>query len=160
VLDATLGGPDIDQARGLTSRRRSLYFTHHGEARMPFLALFDAPDPGDCYRRTVSVVPQQALALANSELSVGLGRTLADRLWDEVASSATPDDRTAAFVVAAFEQVLCRPPTEPERSLSLAFLDRQAALLQDRKAELEPGARARADLVQVLMNHNDFLTVH
>src|SRR5262249_40572982 len=50
-LDTALGGPDIDFQRGLTSRRRSLYFTHHGEGRMPFLELFDAPDVWDAYRR-------------------------------------------------------------------------------------------------------------
>jgi hypothetical protein len=44
ALDETLGGPDIDFAQGLTSHRRSLYFTHHAEARMTFLELFDAPD--------------------------------------------------------------------------------------------------------------------
>ena len=30
-LDATTGGPEIPQDQGLTSRRRSLYFAHHGE---------------------------------------------------------------------------------------------------------------------------------
>src|SRR5262249_9895008 len=72
VLDSTPGGPDIDQALGLTSRRRSVYFTHHGESRMPFLELFDSPDVCDAYRRTTTVVPQQALALVNNELLLEL----------------------------------------------------------------------------------------
>src|SRR3954451_8238539 len=81
ALDPAMGGPDIDYARGLTTRRRSLYFTHHGEARMMFLELFDAADACDAYRRTTSVVPQQALALVNNALLLELSGTLADRLW-------------------------------------------------------------------------------
>src|SRR5262249_52612969 len=68
-LEPNLGGPEIDQAQGLVSRRRSLYFAHHGENRMEFLELFDAPNPCDCYQRTSWVLPQQALALINSELT-------------------------------------------------------------------------------------------
>ena len=33
-LDTTAGGPELPQDQGLASRRRSLYFAHHGEARM------------------------------------------------------------------------------------------------------------------------------
>ena len=92
-LDPTLGGPDIDLDQGLTSRRRSLYFTHHGEARMPFLELFDAPDACDAYRRTTSVVPQQALALVNNELlprpEPGAGGPLVGRVGGGEATGAT-----------------------------------------------------------------------
>src|SRR5205807_6084631 len=79
-LDTTAGGPEIPQDQGLTSRRRSLYFAHHGEARMEFLDLFDAANPCDAYRRTASVLPQQALALTNSELALRLSRVLAGKL--------------------------------------------------------------------------------
>ena len=44
---------------------------------MPFLELFDAPDACEPTRRTVSVVPQQALALTNNELARSLSRELA-----------------------------------------------------------------------------------
>jgi hypothetical protein len=40
----TMGGPDIDHAQGLTSNRRSLYFTIHGEQKMKMLELFDAAE--------------------------------------------------------------------------------------------------------------------
>ena len=89
-LDPAVGGPDIDFNQGFTSRRRSLYFTHHGEARMPFLELFDAPDACEAYSRTVSVVPQQALALTNNELARELSRELARRLW---ATSRRTDEQ-------------------------------------------------------------------
>jgi hypothetical protein len=164
-LDTTLGGPDIDFAQGLTSRRRSLYFTHHGEARMPFLELFDAADACDAYRRTTSVVPQQALALVNNGLLLDLSRGLASRLWAESATSGDRD-RTEAFLTAAFEQILTRPPSLRERALSGAFLARQSDLLggasgpPGESPDSDARARARRDLIHALFSHNDFITVH
>ena len=142
---ATLGGPEIPHEQGLTSRRRSLYFAHHGEGTMAILELFDAANPCDCYRRTTSVLPQQALALSNSELAQRCGRALAGRL---------PADRPA-FVRAAFEQVLGRPPADDEAAAAGRFLDRQAAALK----VPDPARRARENLVIALFNHNDFVTV-
>jgi mono/diheme cytochrome c family protein len=152
LLDRAIGGPDIPYDQGLTSFRRSLYFTHHGEARMPFLELFDAPDACDAYTRTVSVVPQQALALTNSQLARSLSRDLATRLGREAGADKSGDN---AFVTAAFEQVLGRSPSPRERDVSCAFLARQAE-----KPTAESVARSRESLVQALFNHNDFLTVH
>ena len=161
ALDPALGGPEIDLASGLTSRRRSLYFTHHGEARMPFLELFDAPDACDAYRRTTSVVPQQALALVNNDMLLDLSQALADRLW-----SAQEDD--LAFITASFEQILARLPTARERELTREFLRSQAALVESALRSTPPGtgpggdprARARRDLVHALFSHNDFITIH
>jgi hypothetical protein len=171
ALDPAIGGPDIDYAQGLSSHRRSLYFTHHGEARMPFLELFDAPDACDCYRRTTSVVPQQALAMVNNELTVALAHRLAQRLWNELGSPspASPhSDRQAAFLTAAFEEVLARGPSPAEAALAREFLARQTRVLGGTWAvpspnaadSSDPGARARADLIHALFSHNDFLTVH
>jgi hypothetical protein len=154
-LDPAFGGPEIDLAQGLTARRRSLYFTHHGEARMPFLELFDAPDACDAYRRTTTVVPQQALALVNNELLLDLSRELADRLWAAIGDDR--GDRTEAFLTAAFEQVLTRGPSPRERELVRAFLAKQAAVLG---GEGDAQGRARRDLVHALFSHNDFITIH
>ncbi len=76
-LDSTLGGPDIDHKAGLTVPRRSLYFQHAAEKQMEFLQIFDAAGVTECYRRKDSILPQQALALANSELSLRMARQLA-----------------------------------------------------------------------------------
>ena len=169
ALDPAIGGPDLDYARGLSSHRRSLYFTHHGEARMPFLELFDAADACDCYRRTTSVVPQQALAMVNNELTLALAHRLAERLWDELGSPVTAGSHgDAAFITAAFEQVLAREPSPAETALASEFLARQAHLLgrarevhsPNHAASSDPRARARADLIHALFSHNDFLTVH
>jgi hypothetical protein len=167
VLDPTPGGPDIDHSLGLTTRRRSLYFTHHGESRMPFLELYDAPDACDAYRRTTTVVPQQALALVNNELLLDLSRGLAARLWSEAGTCDDPC-RIDAFLTAAFEQLLSRPPTVRERVLAGEFLARQTALLErvsgrsppGSAPDDAPGARARRDLIHALFSHNDFITIH
>ena len=163
-LDPTMGGPEIPQDQGLTSRRRSLYFAHHGESRTVFLDLFDAANPCDAYRRTSSVLPQQALALANSDLALRLSRALARKL----APAAKTDDD---FVRAAFEQILGRAPRENELAASVAFLSRQRKLFEDRARELKvsppqpdgPSAdaamRARENLVLALFSHTDFVTV-
>ncbi len=156
VLDPAIGGPDIDFNQGFVSRRRSLYLTHHGEGRMPFLELFDAPDACEAYTRTVSVVPQQSLALTNNELARSLALIIASKLGNESASSSS-----TRFVEAAFEQVLCRKPTTAELERSLAFLDAQARLFASTiKDGQERAGRARGNLVLVLFNHHDFLTVH
>jgi Protein of unknown function (DUF1553)/Protein of unknown function (DUF1549) len=165
-LDLTAGGPDIDYKLGLSVRRRSLYFRHGPEKEMEFLALFDSANVTECYRRSESVVPQQALALANSPLTLAMGRTLAGNL---VKESAEPD----AFIFAAFEQVLSRPPTDAETAECRKFLTEQAALLSDPQKLLafsagpasqvapspDPAQRARENLVHVLMNHTDFVTM-
>jgi hypothetical protein len=173
-LDQPLGGQEIDHAQGLVSRRRSLYFAHHGESKMEFLELFDAANPCDCYARTSSIMPQQALAMTNSELAQRQGRLLARKLWELVhPAGATDEAREAAFIDAAFEQVLARGPTAQERMVSAAFLRRQLSLFQRvNPAQLaahgssgpaapssDLAARAREDLVHSLFSHNDFITV-
>ena len=75
-----MGGPDIDYSEGLTRPRRSLYFRHAAEKQMEFLKLFDVAAVTECYQRKESVLPQQALALANSELTIRNARILARRL--------------------------------------------------------------------------------
>jgi mono/diheme cytochrome c family protein len=160
MLDPAMFGPDIDHALGMTSRRRSLYFTHQGESRMAFLELFDAADACDGYRRTASIVPQQALAIVNNAMLVELSGRLADRLWTEVtAEGATAGGPAIAtrFIDAAFEQVLSRRATAAEQALCETFLRKQADLLASSPAA---DARARADLIHALFSHHDFVTIH
>ena len=123
-LDTRMGGPELDEAEGQTSFRRSLYFRHTPEEEMVFLKVFDAANPNECYRRNESVVPQQALALANSDLSWSQARVVATRL----AESGVDD---AGFVDQAFELILARPPGAAERDESRRFLHDQAALLKN-----------------------------
>jgi hypothetical protein len=169
-LDGAMGGPDIDYEEGLKSPRRSVYFRHAHEKQMTFLKLFDAASPNECYRRDQSVMPQQALAMANSPLSFAQSRKLAGRVTAETGGDINP---IGAFVTNAFERVLGRGPTDTERQACDTFLREQSDRLSKR-SELEaftagdsgpvppswdPAQRARENLVHVLLNHNDFVTI-
>ena len=159
-LDATLGGQDLDPLQEATTRRRSIYYTVYPEAggMMRFMTLFDAPDPCDCYRRTQSIVPQQALAMSNSALALNQGRELEERLSASIAKD-NPNTNGDEFIMAAFEQILCRAAAGQEIKACNEFLAKQRALYESRKTE-EYVLRARQSLVRVLLNHNDFITVH
>jgi hypothetical protein len=165
-LDLRLSGPDINYTEGLTTPRRSLYFRHAAEKQMEFLALFDAASVSECYERKHSIVPQQALALANSELARRHGRLLAR----DLSAKTGPD--ADAFVRAAFEQVLTRPPTVEELTECTAFLREQARRHREggqkgaaagvddgRLPSPDPDVRARESLVHVLLNHHEFVTI-
>jgi hypothetical protein len=164
-LEQRLGGPDVDHGLGLVVPRRSLYFRHAAEKRMEFLTLFDGPGVTECYERKPSIMPQQALALINSEVTLRHARLLARRLAGEVGQDP------AAFTAAAFEAVLSRPPTAEERAECVAFLKARAERFaragrrpggvdtEGRLPSSDPGLRAREGLVHVLMNHHEFVTV-
>lgn len=162
-LDGTMGGHELDHHLGLTSRRRSLYFAHHGEEKMEFLELFDAANACDCYKRTSSIQPQQALALTNSELTRNLSRQLAQRLWSQIPGSSQPTPEVVTeFVKLSFLQVLTREPRADELVASVTFLQQQAARLTPpagMTATIDPATRARENLIHALMNHNDFVTI-
>jgi hypothetical protein len=153
-LDRTMGGPDIDYQLGLTVPRRSLYFRHAQEKQMEFLKIFDCAAVTECYQRKESVQPQQALALANSELTRTHAHVLAQTLAEKHADPV-------AFTTAAFEQVLARAPTGAELAECVAFLNRQARPDGNGKVKAvgDPTLRARENLVHVLLNHNDFVTI-
>ncbi len=139
-LDLAMGGPEIDQNSGLTSRRRSIYLRTAAEKEVEFLKIFDNASVTECYERKQTVVPQQALALANSELTLDLAK----RLATELAKSAPATD---AFVTQAYQRILSRPPRQTELLQCREFLAQGEA------------ARARENLVLVLFNHSDFVTV-
>jgi hypothetical protein len=139
-LDPAFGGAEIDHALGLTSKRRSVYLRTAAEKEVEFLKIFDGPAVTECYQRRPTVMPQQALALANSKLALEQARSLAKKL----SSSAEPEK----FATMLFERVLSRAPTNEELSACLEFL---------RKGNHDQ--RARENLALVVLNHNEFVTV-
>lgn len=151
-LDDKMGGQELENSQAMTTFRRSVYYCCQPEidGKSAFGALFDAPEPADCYRRSRSIIPQQALALTNNELIHDLCGALASSIWQ----SLSIDQQTSsnAFVVAAHEQILTRPPTEAELNLCNEFLATSAA-------EANDPARQREGLVRALLNHNDFVTI-
>ncbi|MFO1438708.1 MAG: DUF1553 domain-containing protein [Verrucomicrobiaceae bacterium] len=135
-LDLTLGGPSLDPDKAESLPRRSLYFIQTPDTEHRFLGAFDNANVLECYRRNESVVPQQALALTNSQLS----RATADALAEKLRADAPTD-----FIRRAFQTILNRAPTEKEQQVSLEAF---TAMKNNRPLFL-----------QALLNHNDFVTL-
>ena len=149
TLDPRMGGQELENSAMPDSTRRTLYFACHPElgGQGALTSLFDAPDAAECYRRSCTVIPQQALALTNSKLVHDQSVPLAKRIGNGLdAADAT------AFITAAFEGLLSRKPDEKEARECLAFLRQQQPAVGGEAA-------ARESLVRVLLNHNDFLTI-
>jgi hypothetical protein len=171
-LDPKQGGPEIDQGEGLTNTRRSLYFRNSKEKKMTFLDAFDRPNVVDCYKRSESIVPQQALAQANSPLTLAEARKLAARLSEQIGTE-NEEPRVLSFVNTAFAQILSRPPTAGELAECTSFVAGQTARYSQPEGltkfstggaahvppSNDPHQRARENLIHVLLNHNDFVTL-
>lgn len=162
-LDPKMGGPEIDQNQIFQVNRRSLYFRHAPEKQAQFLEIFDAASPVECYKRNESIVPQQALALANSTLSIYNSRKLAREI------SATAAD-SHEFITRAFQTLIARKPTSDESKLCQEFLQERTKFYSEKKLNAtdpknyatpssDPQLRARESLVLVLFNHNDFVSI-
>jgi mono/diheme cytochrome c family protein len=178
-LDPALGGPPLPVASAEDGSRRTIYYHHARDERMLFLTTFDAPSIEECYRRNETIVPQQALALSNSKLVFDRSDQIARAISAETGESSPTD-----FVVSAFERLLGRMPTEAEKATAIDGLDRLAVVEQsaaagtvgdEQDSATQAGAgggaplavpngsssrdRARAAFIQVLLNHNDFVTI-
>lgn len=142
-LDAATGGPDIDFKLAETSQRRSLYLRHAQEKTVEFIQIFDGPLPTECYQRESSIKPQQALALMNSKLASDAAVALEAKL----SGLSGADYRR--FIEEAFLTIMNRPPKEEELKLCSEFLERGGV----------DAAKARRNMLGVLFNHNDFVTI-
>lgn len=140
-LDQRVGGPSIDPSKEESSLRRAIYFAQTADIEHRFLAAFDNSNVLDCYRRQESIVPQQALALANSKLTRECADAIAKR--NESLSDS-------AFIECAFLSLLSRTPTPEERTACAESLAEFTKL---------NSAYARTLVLQALMNHNDFVTL-
>ncbi len=153
LLDPKLGGPTIDPKKEDTAFRRSLYFTQSPEDLHKFLEMFDNANTKECYRRAESILPQQALALANSKLTATAAAKLAERIAKDAASASDEE-----FVRVAFETILAAKPDAAEQKTCEESLAKFRATLVERK-HAQPDAKARTDFVQALLNHNDFIVI-
>jgi hypothetical protein len=165
-LDLTMGGPELDSKLGLTTARRSLYYRHAPEKFMSFLQIFDGASTHECYRRNETVVPQQSLAMINSSLLIEQSR----RLTALLNRSGKTDGE---FVDRLFLRTLSRKPTADERRTCLDFLASQFKRLKESgklstfiggssvktPPSSDPRIRARENLAQVMLNHNEFITI-
>jgi mono/diheme cytochrome c family protein len=158
-LDPKIGGQELENTDALTTFRRSLYYSVYPEqgGKSQLGELFDAPDALECYRRTRSVVPQQALALTNSDLVHQVSSLLAA---EEGARGGGGEGQTDdnAFVVGCFERILTRAPSARELEICLEALQNQRAVFTKSQVA-DASLRARASLVRALFNHNEFVTI-
>jgi hypothetical protein len=105
--------------------------------------IFDGARPSECYQRELSIKPHQALALANSQLTLDASIALEKTL----TRTAGPDYQ--AFVTTAFQHILNRTPKAEEMRLSSSFLNQSG----------KDATRLRQHFIAVLFNHNDFITL-
>lgn len=150
MLDLQMSGPSVPLADQERSQRRSLYFVHSHNDQDPFLTLFDNANVLQCYRRSESIVPQQALALSNSRLSIDA----ATRIAGQFPASASD----AEFIKRAFRRVLATSPTPDEIEACMSAFDQYRRALSDRNPEIVT-QRSRIGIIHSLMNHNDFITI-
>ena len=144
VMDTSFGGPSLDPGDGV--RRRSLYFKHSRDQQDKFLKTFNDADHLQCYRRSESIAPQQALALSNGKLTIEMAGLIAGKI------------KSAQFVETAFELVLGRKPDVTEsRECQRTLEALTVAATKAKKAN--PTQRARRGIVHALLNHNDFVSV-
>jgi hypothetical protein len=156
TLDSAMGGPPVPAPAQARSTRRSLYFVHSNNERNLFLTTFDEALVRECYRREQSIVPQQAIALTNSRLVLDAARPIAEQLTRRLSALGGPtDDR--AFVRAAFVVLLGAESSEAEEAAMTRALG-EWGRLPEAKQDGEAILWARANLVWVLLNHNDFVT--
>lgn len=157
-LDLQFGGQELENNLSFTTHRRSIYYCCQPEedGKSPLGQLFDGPDPTDCYRRTRTIIPQQALALTNSSIIHQAAQKLEEKLRPTVANAPLPQ----VFIEAAFQSILNRSPSQVEMDSCLAFLQPPASDLSVGSSTNETANRQRcASLLRVLFNHNDFITV-
>lgn len=152
-LDPTLGGPPVDAGDAVA--RRSIYMKHSRDQQNKFLSMFDDADILQCYRRSESIVPQQALALSNSKVSIEMSAQIAGQIATAKALPTRHD-----FIDEVFFVVLGRPATSPEIESCEQYFDQLAALPSYQQlGDEERERRMRTRLVHAIVNHNDFVTI-
>lgn len=151
TLDPQIGGPSVSPNGA--SLRRGLYYTHSPDVEDKFLSIFDNADILQCYRRAESIVPQQALALANSAISIEMAEKIAVGL-----RAAHPGGDRSAFIDSVFVLLLGRSADDSERIACEEYWAEMGALEGVKKAK-DPEATLRSRLVHAMLNHNDFVTI-
>lgn len=144
-LDRKMGGPEIDNNLAQSSTRRSIYLRHAHEKLVEFVQIFDGASVSECYMREKSIKPHQALALANSPLTVAGSKKLATTLRNKT------ENDPERFVDEAYLTILNRQPLPDESKLCLEFLgDVSNDQIDQNRFEA---------LITVLFNHNDFVAI-
>jgi len=152
-LDLTIGGPSL--AHNHQPPRRGLYLRHSPDVKDSFLETFDNANVLDCYRRSESIVPQQALAMVNSQLSLSSANQLNQKVHVD-----HPDLNNKEFVETIFQLLLARTAGQEEFSACISFLDQLTGQsVKASETNAVPLLKAREHLIHSLLNHHEFITI-
>jgi hypothetical protein len=147
-LDEKMFGPS---ETNYESGRRSVYLRVKRSELVPFMTMFDAPEPtqsvGD---RGGTTVPTQALASMNSTFV----RDLASRLYDRVRATGPANVESA--IAKTFETAFCRLPTATEAQRMSAFIAEQTKMLGDKP---DSPAQAMREFCHAVLCLNEFIYV-
>ena len=148
-LQTTMHGPSVGDGN---QPRRSIYLRVKRSAPIPFMRLFDQPEPlQPIGARGVATVPTQSLTMMNSPFVRSAAEGLAAR-----AQKAAGTGTAAHLLDAATTIALGRPATATERdTLSTLLATRQE------QAAGDAGKRtaALADVCQIILCTNEFIYV-
>jgi hypothetical protein len=149
-LDDTQFGPGtLDEAM----HRRSIYFMIKRSTLIPFLQVFDTPEPlASVGQRPSTTIAPQALILMNNPRVREYAKAFAQRI------AADESETVEAIVRRGYVTAVARQPTDDELAASTSFVEQQAASYQ---TESPAAARVLAvtDLCQVLMSLSEFVYV-
>lgn len=134
-IDRTIGGKPINLTEEPYSFRRSVY-GYIDRGNLPdLMANFDFSDPDmPNSKRSTTIVPQQALFLMNSAMSIDVARRVVAR--PDVRNAAGNRARVCAIYCVIFQ----RTPRSDEIELALNFVDAEA----ENQVALEDAAAAAA----------------
>ena len=152
-LDLTVGGPSLDHNH--QPPRRGLYLRHSPDVKDQFLETFDNANVLACYRRSESIVPQQALALVNSKISLEAAQKLNQILHEKYLNLSDK-----SFVKMLFEYLLAREATDQEIDACTNFLNQLSTKQATDGEQIHRASTAiRERLVHAMLNHHEFITI-
>ena len=147
-LDEKMFGPS---EANYESGRRSVYLRVKRSELIPFLTMFDAPEPAQSVGdRGTTTVPTQALASINSNFMWDIAGRLADRV------QATQPASIEVAIARTYELVLCRQPTDSEIQRMKTFIDEQTRLLGNKP---DSPAQAMREFCLAMLCLNEFIYV-
>lgn len=146
-LDPSMHGPSILD----NTPRRSVYLRVKRSELIPFMTVFDAPEPTQSIgARIGTTVPTQALTMMNSPFV----RQQAEKLAVRIRPAG--DKPLADCVDQAYRITFARLPNPSERERMLAFIEAQRAALGGTPADVD---KALVEFCQVLLCLNEFVYV-
>lgn len=146
-LDASMYGPSILD----NTPRRSIYLRVKRSELIPFMTVFDAPEPTQSIgERIGTTVPTQALTMMNSPFVRQQAEKLAARI------KPAPDKPLAESIDKAYQIAFSRSPSDTERQRMLAFVESQKTMLAGTPQDVE---KALTEFCQVMLCLNEFVYI-